>query len=102
MTERSLGGAEWRSGLAGEAAHQFVEEFRMRFPRLRGDHFAVAHALFGAPGAARHGDVPLEMRVAGDALALEQIGRGQNLDAVADRENPLALFGEVAGEVEEV
>src|ERR1039457_6548702 len=63
----------------------------MRLPRLRGDDPPVAHALLAYELAAGLLRFQTNVLIAGNPLAGRQPRGSQYLDAMADRENPLAL-----------
>ena len=74
----------------------------MRLPGLGGDDAAIANRLIGVPCGSRELHFEADVFVAGDALAFGEAGGGEDLDAVADGEDPLALAVEGAGEFEKL
>ena len=74
----------------------------MTFPCLRGDEVAIDHALFIHPLGAGLLDLEPDIAVAGESSAFGNARGDQNLDAVADGENPFALLVERPNELQQL
>lgn len=68
---------------------------------MGGDDAAVADGLAGAPFASGAGDFAFDVFVAGDGAFGDEVGGDEDLDAVADGEDPFAGGGHGANEGDE-
>ena len=87
--------------LRSQASKKFPVKFRVRLPRLRGDHSAIADRglVHIIAAAALHFDT--DVGVTGDVASLRKSGRGQDLDAMTDRADHLLVAREVADQVDQ-
>ena len=73
----------------------------MAFPSLCRDPIAVDDALFVAPFSSTLSHFEADVFVAGDRAIATESGGQEDLDAVTDCEEPLALIVKFAGELDE-
>ena len=87
--------------LGRQAGEDFAVEVGVGLPGLAGDEAAVADGLLVYEGSSGLLGFEADVFVAGDAFAVGSAGGGEDLDAVADGEDPLLLGVEFADDLEE-
>src|ERR1700691_3771363 len=96
--------AGWHPALhdAGKTGENLPIELGMRLPGLSRHHASIAHGLLAHEGGAVLFRFQSHMFVTSDPFARSQACRGQNLDSVANGEDPLPGVVERADYVEEL
>src|SRR5215831_18083073 len=94
-------GSTRRIGFIRKLREYFAVERWVRLPRLRRDHPSVTNGLLIDEDPAGLLGFPANVLVAGHAFSARQAGRRQDLDAVADAEDPLRLPIELAQDLDD-
>jgi hypothetical protein len=90
-----------RPTVCREAGEDLAIELGVRLPGLASDYAAIANGLLVDECTSGLLGLKADVFIAGDALAFGESGGGEDLDAVADGEDPFLLRVEFANHIEQ-